>query len=342
MSDENKNTAADDKAEEKVEVTKKTAAKKKEKAKSSEDSESEGNKNKVIEKLEAMGVMSGGKSKENEKNDSRKAEFLKVAAASAVAILVVGSFVWALDKEATKGSASSNFNNTSHSNPYAMQSNPSSQWGPSSMNQSDGRSPGFSATSHENNQKNYETQQERMKKHREQQQKWMQQRQKAFEQQQAQRQKWIDQQKQANTNYQLQQQKWMKQQQTQQQPYPQNSRQQQIPAHQQQWIEQQKKANADYQALQQKWFNQQRAQQHAYPQNPMQQKMPVQQQQWLDQQRAQQKLMQDQQLAQQQQWRQQNNNPYPPQINYQGQAMPPVYNNAMGYQQPAPYNYNGR
>jgi len=318
MSDENKK--ADDNTEKKLEATKKPATKKKAKAKSSKETESEGSKNKVIEKLQAMGVMSGGAPSSDsidEKNDSGKGEFLKIAAASAVAVLVVGSFVWALDKEASNDRAASKFNNAPHSNPYAMQSNYPSQWGPSSMNQNNG-------APHGNNRKNYENQQQRMKQHREQQQKWMQQQQNAFEQQQVQRQK------------------WMKQQRTQQQPYSQNPGQQQIPAHQQQWMDQQKKANADYQALQQKWFNQQRAPQQVYPQNPMQQNIPANQQQWIEQQRVQQKRMQEQQRAQQQKWREQAFNSYPPQMNHQGQPMSPAYNNGPSYQQPTPYNYNGR
>ena len=140
MSDENKKSEADDKAEEKVEATKKTAAKKKAKAKSTEEPENEGVKNKVIEKLQAMGVMSGGNPKTDEKSGSRKGEFFKVAAASAVAVLVVGSFVWALDKEASNGRSASNSSNAPQTNPHAMQSNYPSQWGPSSVNKFNGAS----------------------------------------------------------------------------------------------------------------------------------------------------------------------------------------------------------
>ena len=166
MSDENKKADADDKAEEKIEATKKPAAKKKAKAKTkaSEETESEGNKNKVIEKLQAMGVMSGGSSKMEEKSASGKSEFLKVTAASVVAVLVVSSFVWALNKEAGNDRSASNFNN-------APQNNHPSQWGPYSANQWNGRNSAYNNVSQENNRKNHEKQQERMKQHREQQQK---------------------------------------------------------------------------------------------------------------------------------------------------------------------------
>jgi len=330
MSDENKKTGIDGDSAEKV---KKSAVKKKIKAEKNEQPEAEGKKNKVIEKLQAMGVMSGGTPKSTEKVESRKDEFIKVAAASAVAILVVGSFVWALDKEASNERALSKTNNTSHSDPYAMHSRSSSQWGPSSMNQYNGRTTAFNEASREDNQKNYEKHEERMKKHREQQQK-------AFEQQQAQRQKWIEQQNKANTHYQQQQQKWMIQQQKQQQPYTQNYGAQ-IPENQQQWIEQQNNANSDYQAQQQKWYEQQRAQQQFQPQNMMQQTNSA-QQQWIEQQRAQQQRMQEQQREQQQKWNEQAYNSYPPQNNRQAQPFPPAYRNHMGYQQPTPYNYYGR
>ena len=309
MSDENKKSDADDKTEEKLEATKKPAAKKKVKAKSKDTSADDSNKNKVIEKLQAMGVMSGGNSKEEQKSDPGKGEFLKIAVASAVAVLVVGSFVWALNEEASNDQTASKFNNAPQSSHHAMQSNYPSQWGPHSANQNNGRNFSYNKASFENNRKNFEKQQQRMKEHREQQQKWMQQQQQKFEQQQAQRQKWIEQQNKVQADYQAQQKKWVNQQRTQQQARPQfPMQQQQMAAHQQQWMEQQRAEQKRYQ----------------------------------EQQLAQQKRLQEQQRAQQQKWREQAYNSFPPQMNYQGQPGSPAYNNVPGYQQPAPYNYYGR
>ena len=255
-----------------------------------------------------MGVMSGGNPREEQKSDPDKGEFLKIALASAVAVLVVGSFVWALNKEASNDQAAYKFNNAPQSSHNAMQSNYPSQWGPRSANQNNGRDFPYNKSSFEKNRKNFEQQQQRMKEHREQQQKWMQQQQKAFEQQQVQRQKWIEQQNKAQADYQAQQQKWVNQQRKQQQARPQFSAQQQMPAHQQQWMEQQRAEQKRYQ----------------------------------EQQLAQQKRLQEQQRAQQQKWREQAYNSYPPQMNYQGQPVPPAYNNVPGYQQTAPYDYYGR
>lgn len=257
MSDENNKSDDGDKAKDKVEATKKPAvAKKKAKAKSNSESKADASNNKVIEKLQAMGVMSDGSSTKKENSKHEKGELLKIVTASLAAVLVVGSFVWALNKEAVNERAASDFNNIPAMNQQAMQSNYPTQWGQPSMY---GNPAGNNVAFQEKNRKYREMQQQRTKQHREQQQKWM-------EQQQAQRQKWVDQQKQTQAQYQTQQQKWMNEQRA--QAFQQHPTQQQFPAQQQKWIEQQraqKKFFQDQQLAQQKRLQeQQRAQQQKW------------------------------------------------------------------------------
>ena len=99
MSDDIKKTDNNVDAEEKSVTDKKsTTASKKAKEESIDASDKEGNKKKIVEKLQAMGLMSGGEREivDNAKSSSSPA---KVLIASVVGVLITGSFVWALNKE---------------------------------------------------------------------------------------------------------------------------------------------------------------------------------------------------------------------------------------------------
>ncbi len=250
MSDENKKSDVDDK--EKSEDTKKPAAvSKKVKEKSKDNTEKDAPKKKIIEKLQAMGVMSGGKTNTTTSNDDpEKGRLPKILIASVVVALVAGSFVWALNKETA--------------NEQVMSSAYPGAWQPSAVN-SQNKNPGF----------DYEMQQQRVQQQREQQKKWMQQQQQAQEQQRAQQQKWAQQWQQAQEQQRAQQQKWaqqpptQEQYRTQQQKWAQQQQQaqEQQRAQQQKWAQQQQQIREQQWAQQQKWAEQQRVQQpyYAYP-----------------------------------------------------------------------------
>lgn len=212
MTDESKKTDNTD-TEDKSEATKKPATvSKKVKAKSSDNTEKGDSKKKIIEKLQAMGVMSGGKTNTAASNgDFEKGRLPKILVASAVVALVAGSFVWALNKEVADEPVASSANN------QVMPSAYPGAWQPSSVNPQN-NNPSYRAF-------DYEKQQQRVQQQREQQKKWMQQQQQAHEQQRAQQQKWAQQQQQAYEQQRAQQQKWAQQQQQ---------------AREQQWAEQQR------------------------------------------------------------------------------------------------------
>ena len=176
MSDENKKPDVDDK--EKSETTKKPAAvSKKVKAKSNENTEKDAPKKKIIEKLQAMGVMSGGKTNAATSNDDpEKGRLPKILIASVVVALVAGSFVWALNKEAANEQVASS------ANKRVMPSAYPGAWQPSSVN-SQNKNPGYRAVDYG------------MHQQRAQQQKWAQQQQQIREQQWAQQRKWAEQQR---------------------------------------------------------------------------------------------------------------------------------------------------
>ena len=92
------------------------------KAKSSDKVDKDDNNKKIVEKLQAMGVMSGGNSKPTASNNPENRGFLKITIASVVAVLVVSSFVWALNKEASNdrlaSSASNNVMSPTRSSPW--------------------------------------------------------------------------------------------------------------------------------------------------------------------------------------------------------------------------------
>ena len=251
MSDEIKKTDADDSVdtEEKAEAVKKPAvskkkvkAKEKEKEKVTDDSESDGNKKKIIDKLQAMGVMSGKKTAAAGNHKSESGEFLKVTIAVVVAIGLVGSFVWALNKEAANESIASGTHE--HATPSAY---------PASYNNT------------RYNPTNYNNQQQRVVQQQEQQKKWMQQQQQAQEQQRAQQQKWAQQWQQAQEQQRAQQQKWAQQRPTQEQYRTQQQKwaqqrqqaQEQQRAQQQKWAQQWQQAQEQRRAQQQKWAQQQ-------------------------------------------------------------------------------------
>ena len=227
MSDEQKKTGADSNdGEDSSKVVKKTAsARKKTKAKSNAKEEISGKKNKVIEKLQAMGVMAGGGSDAVENKMSEKKGFSGILIASIVAVLVVGSFVWVLIEKTSHDHIASNVNGVQpvHSNP-THPSYPGS-WQPSQNNNAG--YPGYNPAAQENN---YEENQQRIKQHQDQQQKWMQQQQKAQEQYRLQQHQWMQQQQQLRAKQRMQQQ-WMKEQQqrAQQQVQEQRAQQQQQP-----------------------------------------------------------------------------------------------------------------
>jgi len=266
MSDENKKTAAADKVdtEEKSGAVKKpAAASKKVKAKSTDNSGNEGNKKNIIKKLQAMGVMSGGKAKAVENEVSNQGRYSNILIASVVVVLAVGSLVWGLNKKETNEQVASIANN------QVMPSAYPGAWQLSSVN-SQNNNPGYRAFDNG-------MQQQRVQQQREQQKKWMQQQQQAQEQQRAQQQKWAQQWQQAQEQQRAQQQKWaqqpptQEQYRTQQQKWAQQQQQaqEQQRAQQQKWAQQQQQIREQQWAQQQKWAEQQRAQQpyYAYPPN---------------------------------------------------------------------------
>ena len=267
MSDESKKTDADDNidTEVKSETTKKpAAARKKIKAKSNDNTEKDAPKKKIIEKLQAMGVMSGGKTNTATSNDDpEKGRLPKILIASVVVVLVAGSFVWALNKEAANEQVASSANNQVIPSAYP------GAWQPSAVNSQNNNS-GYRAFDNG-------MQQQRVQQQREQQKKWMQQQQQAQEQQRAQQQKWAQQWQQAQEQQRAQQQKWaqqpptQEQYRTQQQKWAQQQQQaqEQQRAQQQKWAQQQQQIREQQWAQQQKWAEQQRARQpyYAYPPN---------------------------------------------------------------------------
>lgn len=207
MTDENTNASEhDDAAVKKEDVDKKlTAAKKKIKETDSKNTDTQKEKKNIIEKLKAMGVMGSPKNDTETGDAAGNRGMLKVMLSVSVVILVVGSFVWALNKEANNEQAASNTNNVEQENHLSMPpAFPTYQnnWHPSSYNQ--------------NNNANYKQQQERFQQQRAQHQKWLKQQQEAAKQQRAEYQKWAQQQQQAQKQYRLQQQQRAQQQQAQQ------------------------------------------------------------------------------------------------------------------------------
>lgn len=204
MSDENKKADVEDNADkkEKSEVTKKpVAASKKVKTKSNDNTEKNAPKKKIIEKLQAMGVMSDGKTNTAASNDdSEKGRLPKILIASAVVALVAGSFVWALNKEVLDEPVASGSDNIQSVNSHVMPSAYPGAWQSPSYNP---YNTGYSAD-------NDKKQQQRIQQQRAQQQKWAQQQQQAHEQQRAQQEKWAQQQ--------AYEQQWAEQQRA-QQPY---------------------------------------------------------------------------------------------------------------------------
>ena len=231
MSDDIKKTDAG--IEEKPEAVKKTAvSKKKVKTESADDSANDTNKKNIIEKLRAMGVMSGKKTDATENDNSESGGFIKVTIAVVLAIGVVGSFVWALNKEAAKDGLT--LNTYDHTVPSAY---PNSH-NPASNNPYNNR--GYNTNNYNGEQ------QQRVQRKREQQKKWMQQQQQAQEQQRVQQQKWAQQWQQAQEQQRAQQQKWA------QQPPTQG----QYRSQQEKWAQQQRQAQEQQRMQQQKWAEQ--------------------------------------------------------------------------------------
>ena len=224
MSDDIKKTDAG--VEEKLETVKKTAvSKKKAKAESTDDSGNGTNKKNIIEKLQAMGVMSGNKTDAAGSNDSEAGGFLKITIAVVLAIGVVSSFVWALNKEAAKDGLTLNAHDHTVPSAYPNSNNPYNNRG--------------------YNTNNYNGEQQQ-RVQREQQKKWMQQQQQAQEQQRVQQQKWAQQWQQAQEQQRAQQQKWA------QQPPTQG----QYRSQQEKWAQQQRQAQEQQRMQQQKWAEQ--------------------------------------------------------------------------------------
>lgn len=214
MTDENNKTGVNEdgtvKKEDtvkKADTTKKSATttSKKVKTESIQNTDEQEKKNKVIEKLQAMGVMSGGKINTAERDKAEKGNWPKIRIAIVVVIFVVGSFVWILNKEAANEQVASSVKNIQTANRIMPSAYP-------------GAGQVSSYNPHNNNAGypiyNYEKQKLRLQQQRAQQ-KWEQQQQQAYEQQRAQQQKWAQQQQQAQQQYQAQYQKWVQQ----QQPY---------------------------------------------------------------------------------------------------------------------------
>lgn len=207
MSDETKKSDTDKNIDSKgkSESDKKpTTTSKKVKVKSSTEPENASNKKKVIEKLQAMGVMSGGKKEATKENDSERGHFPKTLIASVVGVLVVSTFVWALNKNAVQEPIVSNVNTTQPGNYQAAHSNQYNQRQPSRYNPYTNNSgyPGANSPTHVDVNNNYEQQR----------QKWIQQQQKYQQQQRLQQQKWLKQQQQQQGQYK----KWVQQQNAQQ------------------------------------------------------------------------------------------------------------------------------
>jgi len=271
MSDENKKSDANEAdaakktaSANKTETTKKSeTTSNKVSAKSHQDNDTPDKKKKVIEKLQAMGVMSGTKKSSATSNDSGKGRSSKLLLASVLAVIVVGSFVWVLNKDATNEPVAL----TSNDNPLNSQVMPSAYSGvvqPSSAMQQRNNM-GYPAY-------NYEQQQQRAQQQREQQNKWLQQQQQAQQQQIAERQKWAEQWQQAQeqqkeqqkAQQKAQQQKWAEQWQ---------QAQEQNKAQQQKWAQQQQQAQQQQRAQQEAWAQQQQQawaqqQQQRTPQQP--------------------------------------------------------------------------
>lgn len=197
-------------------VKKPTTAKKKAKEKDDSNTENESNKNRIIEKLQSMGVMSGGKAKaEKPGHKHEKGELVKVFVASAVVVLVVSSFVWALNKEASERKSLSNINAGQAFVTNAMQPNYSPPWQSAVSNPYNNvsRQPGENNPTHVDINNNYEKQRKE----------WLQRQQKLQEQQRVQQQKWMKQQQQQQEQYM----KWVQQQRAQQMQQQQKWNQQQ-------------------------------------------------------------------------------------------------------------------
>lgn len=154
-------------------------------------------KNKVIEKLQAMGVMSGGKAKQDKQETAEKKRFSKKVISVAVVVVLAGSFVWYLNHEAANDKTSSNVNVAlpSQNNTHPWQS------------YSDGNQYGSSAYNAPNTGLNNNAYQNAEQK------KWAEQRQNEYEQQQSQYNQWLQQQQEAYEQQRLQQQQWIQQQQ---------------------------------------------------------------------------------------------------------------------------------
>ena len=207
MTDENKksNEQEDTAVKKEDENKMSTPAKKKIKETDSKNTDTQKDKKNIIEKLKAMGVMGSPKNDTETGDAAGNRGMFKVMLSVSVVILVVGSFVWVLNKEANNEQVVSSTNNVEQANRLSMP--PAFQtyrnnWHPSSYNQ--------------NNNANYKQQQERFQQQRAQHQKWLKQQQEAAKQQRAEYQKWAQQQQQAQKQYRLQQQKWAQQQQAQQ------------------------------------------------------------------------------------------------------------------------------
>lgn len=208
MNDETRKSDADDttaaKGKSKVtpkgksEATKKPAvARKKVKAKNNHNSGKEDNENKIIEKLQAMGVMPGKKINAAKNNNPEKGRSVKMLIASVVIVLAAGSFVWVLNKEVIDEQNAFNINDAQSVNHRTPQSY-------NSYN-NNARHPVYNYPSGGNDYNNYE-QQQRVQQQRDQQ-RWMQQ-----QQQRIQQQEWMQQQEQAQRQQRAQQQEWMQQQ----------------------------------------------------------------------------------------------------------------------------------
>ena len=224
MSDEIKKDKAPEKESTgKPKAVKKTAAAKKEKVSAKPASDQAEADNKIINKLKAMGVMSGGK-----KNDavitSDKSIFPFIAIMSVMVVAIVGYLIWTLNKNIEGDYTASSMNNVQ----------PVAQWMPQYNNQNNGPS-------------NYNRElQHRMQTQQEQYNKWVQQQQQAQEQRRAQQQKWAQQWQQAQEQQRAQQQKWAQQPPT----------QEQYRTQQKKWAQQQQQAREQQRVQQQNWAQQ--------------------------------------------------------------------------------------
>lgn len=103
MTDENKESNVSDDA-----AKKSATSNKKLKAESSKNTDKLKEKKNIINKLKAMGVMSGKNNDAKENENAEHESVFKIVTAVVVATLVVGSFVWALNKEAASERVISN------------------------------------------------------------------------------------------------------------------------------------------------------------------------------------------------------------------------------------------